>query len=109
MDETTEFTHSGDCRFLAYCTSDHMEYSPSPIMMEKSALAGGGWGELPPSFSLLTSRTKLQCTLHLRGQIHSLYSISSLPYMYSLGKQKYWYRSERKTWEGEGRKYGEKK
>ncbi len=36
-----------------------------------------GWGARPPPFSLLPS-TKLQCTLLLRGQIHSLYFISTL-------------------------------
>ncbi len=35
----------------------------------KSVLAG------PPPFSLLPSRTKLQCTLLLRGPIHSIYFI----------------------------------
>jgi hypothetical protein len=38
-----------------------------------------GWGctpSRPPPLSLLPSRTKLQCTLLLRGQIHSLYFIS---------------------------------
>ncbi len=45
-----------------------------PIMMEKSALAGGdGGGARPPPFSLLPSCTKLQCTLLLRGQIRSFY------------------------------------
>ena len=61
----TEFTQSGDCRFLAYIPS---------CMMEKSALAGeGAVGARPPPFSLLPSRTKWQ-----RGQIHSLYIISTL-------------------------------
>jgi hypothetical protein len=36
------------------------------------------WGARLPPFSLLLSRTKLQCTLLLRGQIHSLYFISTL-------------------------------
>ncbi len=47
-------------------------------MMEKSALAGEGGGARPPPFRLLSSRTNLQCTLLLRGQIHSLYFISTL-------------------------------
>ncbi len=42
------------------------------IMMEISALAGRGGGARPPPFKLLPSRTKLQCTLQLRGQIQSL-------------------------------------
>ncbi len=48
-----------------------------PIMTEKSALVRLG-GSHPPPFSLLPSRTKLQCTILLRGQIHSLYFISTL-------------------------------
>ncbi len=40
-------------------------------------------GARPPAFSLLPSRTKLQCTLKLSGQIRSLYFIS-IPYMYSV-------------------------
>ncbi len=51
---STEYKQSGDCQFLAYIPSS--------------------------TFSLRPSRTKLQCTLLLRGQIHSLYfTISSLP------------------------------
>jgi hypothetical protein len=46
-------------------------------MMEKSALAGEGGGARPPPFSLLPSRTKLQCTLLLSGQIHSPCFIST--------------------------------
>ncbi len=34
---------------------------------------GGGGGARPPPFSLLPSRTKLQCTLQLSGQIRSPY------------------------------------
>jgi hypothetical protein len=59
----------GDCRFLAYI----------PFMMEKSALAGeGGGGERPSPFNLLPSRTKLQCTLQLRGQVRCPHFISTL-------------------------------
>ncbi len=50
-------------------------------MMEKSALAGEGGGARiaqQPPFSLLPSRTKLQCTLLLRGRYTP--SISSLRY-----------------------------
>jgi hypothetical protein len=59
----TEYTQSGDCRFLAYI----------PPMMEKSALAVKGGGCTPTSFQLITISTKF-----LRGQIHSLYLISTL-------------------------------
>ncbi len=46
------------------------------IMMEKLAQAGEGGGLLAHPLSLyLPSRTKLQCTLQLRGQIHSPYFI----------------------------------
>jgi hypothetical protein len=43
----------------------------------KMSPAGGVGGCSPPSppFALLPSRTKLQCTLQLRGQIHTLYFI----------------------------------
>jgi hypothetical protein len=44
--------------------------------MEKSDLAGEGGGARPPPFSLLPSRTKLQCTLLLSGQKHSSYQDS---------------------------------
>ncbi len=48
-------------------------------MMEKSALAAVRvGGARPPPFSLLPSRTKWQCTLLLRGQIHFLYFICPL-------------------------------
>ncbi len=51
------------------------------IIMEKAALAGEGGGRTPIPFQLyLPSRTKLQCMLQLRGQIHSPYFI----YMYSV-------------------------
>ncbi len=47
------------------------------IMMEKLTQAGEGGGVHAHPLSLyLPSRTKLWCTLHLRGQIHS-------PYFYS--------------------------
>jgi hypothetical protein len=48
-----------------------------PIMMKKAALAGEGGGCTPTPLSLLPSRTKLQCTLQLRGQILSLYFFST--------------------------------
>jgi hypothetical protein len=47
------------------------------IVMEKAALAGEGGGARPPPFILSSSRTKLQCTLQLRGQILPLYFIST--------------------------------
>jgi hypothetical protein len=53
------------------------------ISMEKLAQAGEGrrvQGARPPSFTLFTISTKLQSTLHLRGQIHSPYFICS-PYV----------------------------
>jgi hypothetical protein len=37
----------------------------------------------PPPFSLLSSRRKLQCSLQLRGQIHT-FPLSILPYMHSV-------------------------
>jgi hypothetical protein len=43
----------------------------------------GGARPLPFTLQYLSSRTKLQCTLQLRGQIHSPYFIST-PYMYSV-------------------------
>ncbi len=46
----------------------------SPPLMEKSALAGKGGGCKPTSFQLITISTKFL----LRGQIHSLYLISTL-------------------------------
>jgi hypothetical protein len=49
-----------------------------PIMMEKSALAVEGGDACPPPFSLSPSRKKRQCTLQLRGQVHSLYFICTL-------------------------------
>ncbi len=55
------------------------------IMMEKSAPAseGGKCTARPPPFTLLPSRTKLQCTLQLSGQRYTP-TISSLPYMNSV-------------------------
>jgi hypothetical protein len=47
-----------------------------PIMMEKSALADEGGVHAHPLSLCLPSCTKLQCTLQLRGQIHSPYFIS---------------------------------
>ncbi len=47
-------------------------------MIEKWALTGEGGGcTLTPLSFYLVSRTKLQCALHLRGQIHSPYFIST--------------------------------
>ncbi len=50
-------------------------------MMDKSALAcetvGGGGARRPP-FTISTITYKVAVTLLLRGQIHSLYSISTL-------------------------------
>jgi hypothetical protein len=49
------------------------------MMMEKPAHADEGEGVHALPLSLyLASRTKLQCTRHLRGQIHSPYFISIL-------------------------------
>ncbi len=56
--------------------------------MEKSALAGEGGGSRPPPFSLLPSRTKLQFTLQLRGQIHSLYFFATLYFLCGLHHSK---------------------
>ncbi len=50
-------------------------------MMEKLAQAGEGGGVHARTLSLyLPSRTKLQCMLQLRGQIHSPYLISTPVY-----------------------------
>jgi hypothetical protein len=59
------------------------------IMMEKFAQAGEGRGvqaHAPPFTIFSIYRTKLQCTLQLRGQIHSPYFISTVQYisMYSV-------------------------
>ncbi len=58
------------------------------IMMEKSALAGGGGGCTPTPFHSITITYKVAGydTLQLRGQIHYQYfiQISYLPYMYSV-------------------------
>ncbi len=44
-----------------------------------------GWGVHAHPLSLyLPSRTKLQCTLQLRGQIHTSYFFHLYPYMYSV-------------------------
>ncbi len=49
------------------------------IMMEKLAQGSWGWEGCTPPLSLyLQSRAKLQCTLQLRGQLHSPYFISTL-------------------------------
>ncbi len=49
------------------------------IMMEKSAQPGAGGGCTPTPFHsiYLPSRTKLQCTLQLRGQMHPHYFYST--------------------------------
>jgi len=52
-----------------------------PITMEKSALAGEGGVCTPTPFTLLPSRTKMKCTLLLRGQIHSFYFVSTTLYV----------------------------
>ncbi len=63
----TEYTQNGNGRLSCI---------PS-IMMEKLAQAGvGGKVDAHPLSLYLPSRTKLQCTLELRGQIHSSYFIS---------------------------------
>ncbi len=55
---TTEYTQSGNGRFLL------------SIMIEKLAQAGEGGGmHAHPLLLWLPSRTKLQCTVQLRGQI----------------------------------------
>ncbi len=69
MGFSTEYTQSGYCRFLAYI--------PSWLKNQPWLVRVGG--ACPPPLSLSPSRTKLQCTLLLRGQIHSLYFLS-IPY-----------------------------
>jgi hypothetical protein len=66
------YTQSGDCRLLTYILS--------------SALAGEGGGARPPPFSLLPSRTKLQCTLYVPAERADTPPdrISSLPYKCSV-------------------------
>ncbi len=74
----TEYTQSGNGRFLAYIS---LHYDV------KLALAGEGGGCTPiPFHSSIPSHPKLQCTLQLRGQINSLYFISILYKMYSVGR-----------------------
>jgi hypothetical protein len=51
------------------------------IMMEKSALAGVGGVHAHPLSLYLPSRTKLQRTLQLRGQIHYIPLFHLYPYM----------------------------
>ncbi len=56
-------TQSGNCHFLAYITT-----------WWKNSLGGGGGGlheHLLSLYILSHSRTKLWCTLQLRGQVHS--------------------------------------
>jgi hypothetical protein len=65
---TTEYTQSGDCRFRAYISS---LWKNQPWLVRVR-------GARPPLLSLLPSRTKLQCYALLRGQIRSLYFISTL-------------------------------
>ncbi len=67
---STEYTQSGNGRLLAY-TIIHS------IMMEKLAQAGEGRGCTPTPFHSIYHRTKLQCTLQLRGHIHSQNFIST--------------------------------
>jgi hypothetical protein len=69
---STEYTKNGNGRFSDVNSS----------MMEKSALAGQGGGARPPPSFYFPSRTKMQCTLQLRGQIHSMYFISTLCIQY---------------------------
>ncbi len=72
MEEITEYTQNGDCRFLAYI----------PSWWKNQPWLVGVGGARPPPLSLLPSRKKLQCTLLLRGQIHLLYFHS--PYTVSV-------------------------
>ncbi len=67
---TSEYTSSGDCRFLANIPS---WWKNQPLLVRVG-------GVRPPPFILLPSRTKLQCTLRLGWQIHSPYFLSSLPF-----------------------------
>ncbi len=64
---TSEYTQSGDCRFLAYIPS---WWKNQPWLVRVG-------GARPPPFNLLPSRTKLQCTLLLCGLIHSPCFIST--------------------------------
>jgi hypothetical protein len=65
--ETTEYTQSGMNTF----------WLTFRLIMEKLALVGEGGeeggGHAHPLSLYLPSRTKLRCTLQLRGQIHSPY------------------------------------
>ncbi len=64
---------------VSVCTTEYTEWqwplsSVYSIMMEKIAQPGeGGQGRRHPLALYLPSRTKLWCTLQLRGQIHSPY------------------------------------
>jgi hypothetical protein len=66
-DCTTEYTQSGNCRFMVYFPS---WWKNQPWMVREGVHAH-------PLTHLLPSRTKLQCTLQLRRQIHSPYFIST--------------------------------
>ncbi len=69
----TEYTQSGNYRFLAYIPS---WWKNQPRLVRVGSAR-------PPPFTLLPSRTKLQCTLQLRGQRYTP-TISCLPYMNSV-------------------------
>ncbi len=60
------------------------------IVSEKSAQPGEGGGARPHPYTILPSRTKLQCTLQLRRQIH-------FPYFYSTPICTLWFESQKKT------------
>ncbi len=67
------------------CYTEHQVHTEWPlpfsgvhsIMMEKIAQSGEGGCVRPPLSLYLPSRTKLWCTLMLRGQVHSSYFYST--------------------------------
>ncbi len=72
---STEVFRRHQCLIVVYAESTELQW---PLSDGKSGQAGEVGGALPSPFTLYTvlSRTKLCCTLQLRGQIHS-------PYFYS--------------------------
>ncbi len=80
MEEITEYTQNGDCRFLA-CIPSRWKNQPWLVRVG---------GARPPPFGLLPSRTKLQCTLLLRGQIHFLYFHSTLYVLCGRNRRRYY-------------------
>jgi len=80
MEEITEYTQSGDCRFLAYI----------PSWWKNQPWLVGVGGCTPTPFSLLPLRKKLHCTLLLRGQIYLLSFHSTLYVLCGINRRRYY-------------------